>query len=60
MNIILNEALREHAHYLIATDGPGIQKQDYFKGSETAPCALEAIEKIEPYLNKENGYFPYP
>src|SRR5699024_2055251 len=53
------EALRRHAHYLTPLPDPGLQKEDYFKGSETAPKALEAVANVEPYLNPENGWPPF-
>ena len=55
----MEEALRRHAHYLTPLPDPGIQKQEYFKGSETAPTALEAVEKVEAYLSEERGLPPF-
>lgn len=53
------EALRRHAHYLTSLPDPGLQKQEYFKGSETAPTALEAVKNVEPYINPEQGWPPF-
>lgn len=53
------EALRQYAHYLTPLPDPGLQKEEYFKGSETAPSALEAVEKVKPYLSEENGWPPF-
>lgn len=46
---------QELSKYLTYPNGayPGIVKEEYFEGSESAPSSLEAAEKLKPYIVEE-------
>jgi putative aldouronate transport system substrate-binding protein len=50
--LTMNQEISKYIPW-VGVNPPGIVKQQFFKGSESAPQALDAAEKIKPYIPEE-------